>query len=278
MAMVKFKRVIPYKMEKYTIGNIVKSKAFMITIFVIIIGLEARYAFNKFNDLKTDLVIAEQNQSALKDTIRISANKIGELVYSKEILVAKHVKDIKDLNHTLAEAYKENTKKGEKIHELSVLLGKIKHDTVYIDNTKLLTFSNGDKGIEFNFNKVYDSENYRIIEGVTRFKYDTINNKLTPLQAMISKDEIGFNLTQGIRTRKDGKVEMFASSSYPGFKVSELNYVIINPKTHPALTKFTTEKKLRVGVYGGYGATLNLSTSTISVGPQIGAGLTYIIW
>jgi len=149
-------------------------------------------------------------------------------------------------------------------------------DTIYIDSTKLISLKNGNRGIKFKFYKKYDSINSRNIEGITKFKYDTISNVITPLTTQITKDEINFNIIQGLRTTKDGKIEIFATSDYPNFKAKELNSIIIDPKKNPVITKFTKRKRIGVGFYGGLG--ISNSSLNVNVGPQVGFGVMYIVF
>jgi len=257
-------------MEKFFNSKIVSTILIVVVLFFLV-----SWGINKYLDLKADLRISEQNASALKDSIRVKTNKVGNLEFSKEILVAKHKSDLEGLNHRMAKMVKEYD--GE-INELMDLVATIKSDTVIIDNTKLISLPNNTNGFTWSYNEVFDADNSRSFAGITKFKLDSLSNLITPLQTVITKDEIKFNITQGIRTRKDGKVEMFASSKYPKFAAEELNSVIIDPSTHPALDKFTREKRFKLGVYAGYGATINLSTSNVTAGPQIGAGATYSLW
>ena len=262
-------------MKNNFIYKLLNSKIFVRIVTLIILGVGIFYAYNKYVELKNDFKIAEQNKFALTDSLRISKNKVGDLTASKQILVAKHLKDLENLN---LELLKEVKKFNGKVHELSTLVGNIDNGTTIIDNTKFVTLPNGDNGISFKYSKIYDDKNSRFIEGMTFFRFDSINNNLTPLPTVITRDEINFDLTQGLRTTDDGKVEMFATSSYQGFTVSELNSVIIDPKTHPSLKNFSKEKKLRFGVYSGYGSTVDIRNGTLTFGPQIGVGLAYIIW
>lgn len=257
-------------MEKFFNSKIVSTILIVVVLFFLV-----SWGINKYLDLKADLRIAKQNESALKDSIRVTTNKIGDLEYSKQILVAKNASDLKELNGELASLAKNFT---GKIHELSNLVATIKGDTIIVDNTSLVNLPGNTNGFKWSYSETFDSENSRMLAGVTRFKYDSITNFIQPLETTITTDDIKFNITQGLRTTKDGKVEMFASSRYPNFGASELNSVIISPSTHPALKQFTREKRFKLGVYAGYGATINLSTSSVTAGPQIGAGATYSLW
>ena len=260
---------------KKLVGKILDSRIVTTILILFILFLGAKFAYDKYDRMSTELRIAQQNESALNDSLRVSENRVGDLVISKQTLVASNKEDLKKLNKSLYDATK---KYNGKVHELSILKGSIKSDTIIIDNTKVIEYPNGEKGIEFKFGKEYDDENSRYIEGITKFLYDSITNKFRPLPATITRDEINFNLTQGLRTTSDGKVEMFASSRYPGFGAEDLNSVIIDPKSHPALTEFTKKKKLHLSVYGGLGATLDIKNSGIVFGPQVGVGASYTIW
>jgi hypothetical protein len=261
------------------IGGILKSvlgnKYVLLTIALLLLGLGVNYSYNKYTELKLELRVAKQNQSALLDSLRVSKNEVGDLVASRLVLIANHKEDVEALNSTLAKEAKKY--KGE-IHELTILLANIKHDTVYIDNTTLVDLPDGSKGLKWVYGEAYDEDNSRYLEGVTSFKYVKDNNVITnikPLYTKITRDEINFKITQGVRTNDDGKVEVFASSTYPNFDTTELNSMIIDPSSHPSLSQFSKKKKWNFGFYAGYGATLNISTSSVITGPQLGFGIMY---
>jgi hypothetical protein len=257
-------------MKKFLDSRIVTTVLVLVVLFFLV-----SWGVNKYLDLKADYRISQQNESALKDSLRVTENKVGDLVFSKQTLVAKNESDLKDLNANMAEIVKNFS---GKIHELSNLVAEIDRDTVVIDNTKLIEFPNGDSGIAWESSETYDAENSRDIAGVSKFNFDSITNLITPLETIITRDKIRFNVTQGLRTTDDDKVEMFASSNYPNFAATDLNSAIIDPKTHPALKKFTKQKRFGLGVYTGFGGTINLSKSLVTFGPQVGLGITYRLW
>jgi|AntRauTorckE6833_2_1112554.scaffolds.fasta_scaffold00695_14 hypothetical protein len=240
-------------------------------IFLMIFGV-AYWGYNKYQSIEQDLEIAKQNQLALRDSVRVSKNKIGQLEYSKQILVAKNESDVKKLNDRLAEVKGRFT---GKISQLTETIANIKSDTVFVEKTKLVELPDNTKAFVWDYERVYDERNYRFISGETRFKLDTTTNAMTAIGTKITRDIIKFNIIQGLRTTEEGNVEMFASSDYPNFEVKELNSVLIDPSTHPALKKFTKKRKLRFGFYTGAGATINLSNYNVIFGPQIGFGLTF---
>ena len=243
----------------------------IVVVFLLIFGL-ITWGISKYKSLETDLEIASQNESALKDSLRVTKNKVGNLEFSKQVLVAKNESDVKRLNKRLANV-KDNL--NGKISELSETLANIKGDTIYIENTEVVNLPDSTRVFKWAYSKVYDKQNSRYISGQTRFKLDSTYNTITPLGTKITRDEINFNVIQGLRTTDDGKVEMFATSDYPNFDVTELNSVIIEPSTHPALEKFTKKRRVRFGFYSGFGGTVNLSDSSITFGPQIGLGIIF---
>jgi hypothetical protein len=257
-------------MTKFLNSKIVSTILIVVVLFFLV-----RWGINTYLNLKADIRISQQNESALKDSLRVTINKVGELEFSKETLVAKNVSDLKDLNGNMLEVVRNF--KG-KINELSDLIADISSDTIVINNTSVTKLPDNTNAFIWSYDKTFDDDNSRSLAGLTKFKYDSINNVINPLETIITRDNIKFNVTQGLRTRSDGKVEMFASSRYPNFSATDLNSVIIDPKSHPALTKFTKKKKIHLSVYGGYGATADLKNNVVILGPQIGGGISYTIW
>ena len=180
-----------------------------------------------------------------------------------------------ELNATLAS---EAEKYEGEIHELTILLANISTDTLYIDNTKLIDLPDGSKGLEWSYDKTYDETNSRHLAGTTSFRYIEVDNVIRgidPIYTIITKDDINFKITQGVRTNLDGNVEVFASSTYPNFQTTELSSMIIDPSTHPSLSQFSKKKRWNFGFYAGYGATFNISSSIFVLGPQAGFGIMY---
>ena len=254
------------------------SKIVRLVIIILVIFLLFSIGVNKYLSLKTDLKISEQNTAALGDSVRLIKNKYDKEVFSKKILVAKNKRDLTNLNKRMGKALNELDKANGKVNELTEIIGRIDSGPFDVDNTTVVSLPNNVTAFKWSYNKVFDDVNSRSLEGLTKFTLDTLTNELKPLKTSITRDIINFNVVQGIRTRPDGKVEMFAMSDYPNFEAKELNSAIISPKSHPALKKFTKQKRLKLGVYGGYGATLNLSTSEVIAGPQIGGGAIYTFW
>lgn len=258
------KRVMNYRINLSTI------------LIILLVAVGIKFGWDHYAKMKTELQITKQNNEALIDSVRVTTNKLDEAVYSKQIFVAETQKDLKNINADLARAAKNF--RGA-VHEISQLEGRIDGIIGASDNNgEVVELPDGEKGITWDFSEIYDDSNSRELAGITRFKYNPNTGEFTPTTSEITKDVLNFKLTQGLRTTNDGKVEMFASSKYPGFSTSNINSVIIDPKTHPALTKFTVEKRWRFGIYGGYGVTVNIKTGLVNLGPQVGIGAMYTIW
>lgn len=256
-------------------GKIVNSKLVVTIIVLLVAFFLIKWVINEYSDIKKEINIRKQNELALQDSLRVSKNKVGDLEYSKAVLIAKNQKELKQLNSELADLAKTFT---GKISELTKVVANIKGDTIIIDNTKLITLPDNTNAFKWAYNKSYDKDNYRNLEGLTKFKFDSITNLIEPLETIITRDDIGLGLVLGLRTVKDNKVEMFASSKYPNLMVSEFSSVIIDPDTHPALKLFSKKKRFGLSIYGGVGGTFDLSESKLVFGPQIGAGASYILW
>ncbi len=231
----------------------------------------------KQNDnLRTKLNISEQNVKALSDSVRISKNKLGDIEYSKNILISEK-NDLKNLNSDLK---KELDKEKGKVYELTSIIISIKNqpkDTIKIPND-VLVYPDGSKGLDWKYEKIYDKNNSRFISGVSKFKIDTTSLAIIPLETLITKDEINFNIVQGLRETKEGNLEMFVRSDYPDFSVKDLNSVILDPNSHPLIKKYTKQKKFGIGPFVGYGVYINNFNGQVGLGVQIGIGIHYDIF
>jgi hypothetical protein len=245
-------------------------------LMIVLIAVGLKFGWDHYMSLQTELAIAQQNEKALKDSVRVTQNKYDEAVYSKQIFVAETQKDLKNLNSDLAETAR---KFRGAVHSISNLEAKIDGLAGQIDSDgEVIDLPNGQKAIPWNFDEQFDVDNSRKLSGITRFAFNPNTNVFGPPETEILTDEINFKLTQGLKTAPDGKIEMFASSNYPGFTAKSLNSVLIDPKSHPALTEFTKKKKWSLGAYGGYGVTVNTKSNEVIMGPQIGAGISYTLF
>ncbi len=240
----------------------------ILIILVLITSLVIIFLINKNDDLRVENNISKQNEKALKDVIRVSKNKIGDLEYSKNILISEK-DNLKNLNEDLDKELKKEKGKVFQLTKYVIKLEKEK-DTITVTN-ELVIYPEGVNGLKWEYKKLYNHENFREIAGVSKFTIDSLG-LIKPLETEITKDLFVFNIIQGLREKGDN-LEMFVRSDYPGFELRDLNSVLIDPKNHPAVKKFTKKKKFGISLYTGYGGTV--INNTVIITPQGGVGLTY---
>ena len=228
------------------------------------------------NESGSQINTLTQNVFTLKDSLRTYKDKTGKLVYEKGALISENG-DLKKLNTDLA-----NEVKNLKDHPVVVIktVVKIVHDTTYIEIKSTSpgkwdgnTFT---KNFEWDLNNKYSSENYRLIEGNFDVYVDS-TFKLSTSKMKIVKDEFSVSLSTGLTENKDRLLEIFVKSDYPGFKVSKLDGALIDPKKSDVLKKYFAPKRWGLGIYGGYGISLNPFTFIPASGIQIGVGIQYNI-
>jgi len=241
--------------KKYITNNII-NLVLIVTVLCLIISIRS------CNSIKNDLVISNQNISSLSDSIRYEKNKVGDIEASKKILIS----DVNNLNNLNSKLYNELKKEKGKVAQLNELLVSIKVDTIYITNT-LIQYSNGEYGLEWVYDTTFNTNNSRLISGISKFRLK--DSLVIPTNTLILDDIINFNLVTGIR-EKDGFLEIFARSDYPGFNIIKLDGAIIDPNNNPILNKFTQDRKFHIGPYIGLGVGNNLKPSI-----QIGIGIQY---
>lgn len=247
--------------------NINKQRNILVIITIIMCVL-LLFTVRSCNKLKTDLNISNQNILSLSDSVRITKNKVGDLEYSKGIIVSKK-RDLENLNANLANELK---KEKGKIYELNSYILSIKNkegDTIYVNST-VVKYANGEYGLDWVYDTIYDTKNSRYISGISKFKL--IDSTIINSKTLITRDEIKFNLVTGLREKND-LIEIFVRSDYPGFEALEVDGAIIDPKDNPIIKKFTVERKWHVGPYIGIGFNSNLKPSV-----QIGVGIQYMIF
>lgn len=246
----------------------------VLIIIMLLLGYGVYHYHNKVAEMETELNINKQNNVALRDSIQETTNKVGDLEYSKSLLVVER-DQLKKVNAMLdAEAKKERYKVNALASTIIVLKGRItelESGVTYIPPTETETDST--YKVNWNIFEEFDKDNNRRISGYTTFGLDRSTFKLKNVNSYLTEDNIKLKLIQGLRERND-VVEIFARSNYPGFGVNDMHVAIIDPKTHPVLSKFTNNKPKVFGLsfYTGYGITYNFKTMTASHGYQIGGG------
>lgn len=244
-----------------------KKQRNILIIIIILLILGGGVAISRIGSLKTDLAISNQNNQALSDSIRVTKTKVGDLEYSKSVLVAEKG-DLKDLNKNLSDELK---KEKGRVSELNIIIGSISNnkDTVYVPN-EIIQYPDSSYGLKWVFDKKYDEVNFRYLEGISKFRLNI--DSIIPLETSLIKDSLNFNLVTGLK-ENEGKIEIFARSDYPGFSVVKLDGAIIDPSKHPVIKKFTKDKKWGVGPYVGFGWSTSITPSV-----QLGVGVQYSLF
>lgn len=210
--------------------------------------------------------VDNQNLLALKDSVRIYKNKIGELTYQKYSLISDN-KSLDSLNKELAEEIKNARGKVITIIKYKTIY---KRDTVYI-NTTLSKYLDGRYSLDWKSDSIYSIGNYRTLSGNSFFKLDTLTNTITPLYTRINQDEIGFSMVTGLQ-EKDSLLEIFITPKFPNMIVTDIQGTLIDPRESEVIKKFFPVKKWSVGPYFGIGISSNLKKPS-QVIPTIGFGV-----
>jgi len=258
--------------DKITNKVSAKRQRNLLILIILLLFVSFGVLLNRHINIKNKLTISEQNNKALTDSIRVTSNKVGDLVFSKNIFVSK-TEELKKLNSDL---FLELKKERGKVREIVKLVSEIKSDTIYLPNT-IVEYVGGNKGLVWNYDTIFSLGNERHISGVCKFNIDT-NGLVKPLFTEIHRDEIKFNLITGIKENGDN-VEIFVRSNYPNFNVTDLSGSIIDPKNHPVIKKFVKPKKWHIGPFVGVGLGVNAwPSSNVGLGFQVGFGLSYSLF
>lgn len=242
----------------------------------IIIAIIAILFVHRCTKSDTNIDIFKQNMIALKDTIRSYKDKNGQLIYEKSSFISK-LKDLESLNKELSDELK-----NIKDQPLVVIKTKIKivHDTVSVpvEISDPVISKNGSvsRNLIWNLDNDFLKGNYRKLGGDLDVIIDS-NLNLTSSPMHITTDEFGMSLITGLTENKDGLLEIFVKSPYPGFKVTSIDGALIDPNESEVIKKYFPPKRWAIGFYGGYGVYYDLLKNSAGRGLQIGIGLQYNI-
>lgn len=201
------------------------------------------FLFIRENRLKQqarkELAVAEHNINALNDTLRVTINKAGEQENNKLALLTDKVESLVSLNEDLAN---EIDKIRGTVNTIIKSETIIKHDTIQI--TSKGEYKDSVAIVSFNFDTTYSPGNYRKRTGTT--SYDLKTSKST---AQLSTDETGISFVTGIKNLDKGKPEIFLTSKYPGFTVTQLEGAVLDPNIFKSKTR---PKLITIGLQLGY--------------------------
>lgn len=246
-------------------------------VLIVILALCIIY-FRSCGKSSIDIDMYEQNIAALTDSLRVYKDKTGQLVYEKNALISSE-KDLKNLNKELGEQIK-----NLKDHPIVVIEtdGTIVHDTVNIPVSAGIPWYDKDhtvKNVSFSWkhDTLFTKNNYRKISGNYLVQVDTSWN-VSSKNFMITQDEIGISFTTGLTESKNGTLEIFVKSPYPGFKPTDVNGALIDPRTSDVIKKFFPPERWSIGPYVGYGVYFDPVKMTMGSGINAGISVSYGIF
>jgi hypothetical protein len=229
---------------------------YYLIMIILFIALLAQCSSNR--KLKTDVIISEHNIAALKDTVTTVKNRVGELQQEKIILITSK-KTLEDFSKELAAELEKQ--KGRVIY-ISNMLAQLKTDNASLRaENKTLKDSLANIIIDgtnvtylyWDFSKIYDEYNYRVIKGHTAFALDTATNGITSKGSELSNFDINFNLVTGIREDK-GKLKIFVKTNYPDLTFTNIEGSLIDPQKSEVMKKLIPQHKWTFGPQVGVGA------------------------
>lgn len=235
-------------------------------LIAVVLGVILFYQRASINNLKADRETAKQNQYALKDTIKITKDRLGNAVYEKGLLVS----DKKHLAELSQQLKQEIDELNGRIVILTSIGAIIIHDTMYTTN-QIYTLPDGSKSLSWQFENIYSEENYRRLAGKTNFYLDTMNMTVKDKGTTITEDLIHMNIITGINKNDKGLYNIFVKTDYPGMKFDKIEGAALDQKM------FMKQEESNIvfgpAVFVGYG--LNPVNKTL--GPQVSVGfaLTY---
>ncbi len=216
----------------------------------------------------------KQNIWAMNDSLRSYQTKNGQLIYERGAIIAEG-KSLKDYNLALyneIQYLKDNpivvVKPEIRIIEIP------KYIPIYPGKPRYNEDGSKTQDFFWNYDTTYSTGNYRKLDGSFWVNVDSsLNLKTGPMH--IKNDQIGMSLLTGLTENKDGKLEIFVTSKYPGFSVTKLDGALIDPAKSDVLKKYFPPKRWALGFYGGFGPYVDPFNAKIGMGVQLGIGLQY---
>lgn len=252
------------------------NKSLVLIISIVILVLLLLSKCDKIKDLKTQIMINNQNIEALHDTIKTVKNKAGKLQQEKLSLISSK-KELENLNSSLYDELKQQKGQVLYISNLYATLKldynnlKVKNKTL-LDSISQLISENGDTldVIHWDLSQKYDDKNFRIIKGQSRFLIR--NNSILSKGSVLEQFQMGFNISTGLREEK-GMLRIWAKSDYPDLTFSDIEGSLIDPQKSDVLKKLIPQKRWVIGPQIGFG--LSYSNGVFKPSPYIGFGLQY---
>jgi hypothetical protein len=270
------------KIDWKKVWSFIKGKIFL-ALIIIALTLFSAMQCSRIRELKRQQDISDQNIIALNDTLKFERKKNGELLVSISGYIATE-KELKTLNKDL---WNRVQAQDGKIISLNHVIIRLVQDTATLRKylvekdkviEKLLKIDDNTYAAPWSMTYKYDSTNYDIFTGKT---WIGVLNKdpleLAHINTELTKRLTQIDLTWGQKVEKD-KLRVFVQSNYPGFTVSQMEGVLIDPNTNPLIKKLMKEKKWFTGFSIGVGVTGGFNITTGGYGLVVGPTVIYNIY
>lgn len=256
--------------------NSITQRIALVAIIIILL----LYGLNKIQNYEAKLLLQKHNLEALKDTSKMYQDKYGNSIADRLALIGD-IDKLKEYNNSLLKSIEELE------NEDKIVLGGSHNDITISgfngDSTNTIHEFYGTYGnLIFEFNEKKDGYS-RILEGYTKYKLDTLNNKIEiyPLNTYITVDELKILIETFFVKNSDGSYSALAKSPYADLNIitSGVLFPDVIIKEIPT-TKYKDGKNISVGIQIGLG--LNpiefYNTGKVPIVPYIGIGLQYELY
>ena len=225
-------------------------------ILAVVLCLVIGFTSYIISDLRKDLTKANQNLSAVTDTIHTLETKNGEIIKWNQSLI---------LDKDGLQAQLEQEELNRKEIERSL-------------NSKISSLTNVIAGFSADTIKVTDT--VKIIDDSTRvanFRYVddwmTISGK-TLFSGMLSETTISdLRIRVPVTIGQTEDLKLFVHTANPNVSIELMNnYIVDNSGVLKKRSRWS------FGLYGGFGMQYGLLTKSIDFGPQFGVGVSYRIF
>jgi hypothetical protein len=85
------------------------------------------------------------------------------------------------------------------------------------------------------------------------------------------------SFTTGLTESRNGMLEIFITSDFPGFKPTNIEGALINPRESKVIKSFFPPKRWGLGIQGGYGLYVDIHKNRVGHAFNLGVGVNYNI-
>lgn len=210
----------------------------------------------RISDLKNDLVRANQNLSAVTDSVHELKTKNGEIIQWNQSLIV-------DKNTLQAQLEQEELNRKEierklrsKITSLTKIISEFSSDTIVLKDT-VKVIDDTTRLAPFNY-----KDDWLTVSGKTLFSGSVSETTISDLRVRVP-----------ILIGQTEDMKLFVHTPNPNVSIELMQNSLVDGTG-------TLEKKSRIslGVYAGFGMQYGLINKDLDLGPQIGIGVSYRIF